>query len=104
MIDLIVAEAVRSFELNIDLFDEIQALSDAGKLAPSIIQPTIEEGEEIVIETIEIKVTTTEVPVSKTPKKKVKYSTVSWIGGITVAIAAIAVGASVYQRYYVKKN
>lgn len=102
MIDLIVAEAVQSFELNIDLFDEIQALSDAGKLAPSIIKPTVEE--EILVETIEIEVNTTEVPVSECPNKKAKSSAVSWIGGITVAVAAIAIGASVYQRYYVKKN
>lgn len=99
--DLIVAEAVNSFELNIALFDEIQELSDAGKLASTIIQTTMEE-EEIIVETIEVEVSVTET--SESPKKSSKCSTTSWVGGITIAVAAIAVGATVYQRYYAQKN
>lgn len=36
--DLIVKEAIRSFELNIAVFDEIQELSEQKKLIPTIIQ------------------------------------------------------------------
>lgn len=36
--DLIVKEAIRSFELNIGVFDEIQELSEQGKLIPTLIQ------------------------------------------------------------------
>lgn len=88
--DLIVLEAVQSFELNIALFDEIQELSDAGVLASSLIQPTTEE--EIIVELKEIQVE---------PKKN--GSGLKCISAVTVAVAAIAIGAALYQRYYVKK-
>lgn len=92
--DLIVAEAVQSFELNIGLFDEIQELSDNGKLIPSLIQPVEKE---IIVK---------EIQVESTPKslKKKESSTGFWLGTITVGVAAIAVGATVYNRYYVQKN
>lgn len=102
--DLIVAEAVNSFELNIALFDEIQELSEAGKLARTVIQSKLEEEEEVIVETIEVEVSvaeTTEVPKKKTTSK---YSATSVVGGITLAVAAVAIGATVYQRYYTKKN
>lgn len=102
--DLIVAEAVNSFELNIALFDEIQELSEAGKLARTVIQSKLEEEEEVIVETIEVEVSvaeTTEVPKKKTTSK---YSATSVVGGITLAVAAVAIGATVYQRYYAKKN
>lgn len=99
--DLIVSEAVYSFELNIQLFDEIQELSEAGKLVPSIIQ----EEEEVIValeeEVIEIQVNQDAVP-AKQPRKT--SSTSTWIAAATVGIAAIAVGAAVYQRYYSHKK
>ena len=97
LLDLVVAEAVQSFELNIDLFDEVQAISDAGELIPSIIQT---ESEEVV----EIQVNLTESTKLEPAKKQSGYAAASWVGSITVAVAAIAVGATVYQRYYAQKN
>lgn len=94
--DLIVLEAVQSFELNIALFDEIQELSDAGVLASSLIQPTTEE--EVIVELKEILVETTQ---QAEPKKN--GSGFKCISAVTVAVAAIAIGAALYQRYYVKK-
>lgn len=98
--DLIVSEAVQSFELNIDLFDEIQKLSEAGQLASSLIQPTVEE--EVIVELKEIRVETTQ---QAEPKKNhaCGSSAAKCIGAVTVGIAAIAVGAALYQRYYIKK-
>lgn len=95
--DLIVSEAVQSFELNIALFDEIQELSDAGQLASSIIQPTVQD--EILIELKEIQVEVTE----QVEPKKNGSSTFGRIGAVTMGVAAIAVGAAIYQRYYLKK-
>ncbi|CEP11162.1 hypothetical protein [Parasitella parasitica] len=98
--DLIVAEAVLSFELNIQLFDEVQELSDAGKLAPSIVQQ-----EKVIVglkdETIEIQVNrdTAALP-AKASKKGTSAPT--WIAATTVGFAAVAIGAAVYQRYYKK--
>ncbi|EPB92498.1 hypothetical protein HMPREF1544_00511 [Mucor circinelloides 1006PhL] len=103
--DLIVSEAVFSFELNIQLFDEIQELSEAGKLAPSIIQQQQEEEEEVIValkeEVIEIQVNQGDVPVKKSRKPS---SASTWIAAATVGIAAIAIGATVYQRYYSHKK
>lgn len=112
---MIVAEAVQSFELNIGLFDEIQELSDAGKLIPSLIrEPEVELVEEEILvdlkeETIEIQVNSVE---EEQPKKKHhhhnhnhnKSSAGKWIGAITIGVAAIAVGAAVYRRYYAKNK
>ncbi|KAJ8662934.1 hypothetical protein O0I10_001110 [Lichtheimia ornata] len=42
--DLIVKEAIRSFELNIGVFDEIQELSEQGKLIPTLIQGSKDNG------------------------------------------------------------
>lgn len=99
--DLIVSEAVHSFELNIQLFDEIQELSDAGKLIPSVIQE-----EEIIVglkeEVIETQVSNdNSVPTTSTKKAT---SATTWVAAATVGIAAVAVGAAVYQRYYSQKK
>lgn len=91
--DLIVTEAVLSFELNIALFDEIQALSEAGKLVPSIVNAE----EEVIVLHLEEDVN--EPPVVK----KSGYSkSQQWTGIASVVVAAVAVGAAVYQRYYKK--
>jgi heme oxygenase len=99
--DLIVSEAVYSFELNIQLFDEIQELSDAGKLIPSIIQE-----EEIIVElkeeVIEIQVSNGNTVPTKCSKKATSATT--WVATATVCIAAVAIGATVYQRYYSQKK
>jgi heme oxygenase len=105
--DLIVAEAVQSFELNIDLFDEIQALSEAGQLAPSLIQTQVEEEEEIVElkeEIIEVQVTEREVKKPHHHHHHHSKKRTNWIGIVTVGVAAIAIGAAVYQRYYSQKK
>lgn len=69
-IDLIVQEAIRSFELNIAVFDEIQTLSEQGKLVPTLGS-------------------------SKKDKAGSSWSTI-----LLASTAAAAVGAFVYARYY----
>jgi heme oxygenase len=104
--DLIVAEAVQSFELNIALFDEIEALSGAGQLVPSLIQE--EEEEEIV----ELKEEAIEIQVTEREAEKTHHHhhhhhrnrRTNWVGIVTVSVAAIAIGAAVYQRYYSQKK
>lgn len=99
--DLIVSEAVHSFELNIQLFDEIQELSDAGKLIPSVIQE-----EEIIVELKE-EVIETQVSIDNsvpTTSTKKATSATTWVAAATAGIAAVAVGAAVYQRYYSQKK
>lgn len=74
-IDLIVQEAIRSFELNIAVFDEIQMLSEQGKLVPTLGNNS----------------------------KKVKVgssSSSSWPTLLIASTAAAAVGAFIYARYY----
>lgn len=102
--DLIVSEAVQSFELNIDLFDEIQALSENGQLVPSLIQS--EEEEEIVElkeETIEVQVTERELK-SHHSHHHHSNKRINWIGIVTIGVTAIAVGTAVYHRYYSQKK
>ncbi|KAG2236118.1 heme oxygenase-domain-containing protein [Thamnidium elegans] len=95
--DLIVAEAVQSFELNINLFDEIQQLSEEGKLATSLIQPVEEEEEIVELNEVQVEATRT------VEKEQVSCSrSTTWIGAITVGVATVAIGAAVYQRYYQK--
>lgn len=99
--DLIVSEAVHSFELNIQLFNEIQELSDAGKLIPSVIQE-----EEIIVELKE-EVIETQVSIDNsvpTTSTKKATSATTWVAAATAGIAAVAVGAAVYQRYYSQKK
>lgn len=101
--DLIVAEAIQSFELNISLFDEVQQLSEEGKLATSLIQP-VQEDEEEIVELLEVQVeaTTRSVEKEHVSSGRSSSSTTTWIGAITVGIATVAIGAAVYQRYYQK--
>jgi heme oxygenase len=108
--DLIVEEAVRSFELNIDLFDEIQELSDAGKLTPSLIREVEVVVEEDIIvglkeETIEIQLNAAVIEEQESKKKHRHHKkSTSWVGALTLGVAAIAVGAAVYHRYYYNKK
>ncbi|KAI8888266.1 hypothetical protein K501DRAFT_210725 [Backusella circina FSU 941] len=96
--DLIVTEAIRSFELNIALFDEVQQLSEANSLHPTILTK-----EEVILELVEeetIKV----IEVNTTNQEKKKSSSVGkWLGLASLSIAAIAVGVAGYQRYVQKK-
>lgn len=77
--DLIIAEAIYSFELNIALFDEIQALSEAKKL-----YPTLNENDTYAIHS--------ERSVSK-------YApSADWFVGFATGALTLAVGLSVYNR------
>lgn len=71
-IDLIVQEAIRSFELNIAVFDEIQTLSEQGKLVPTL----------------------------GSSKKDKVVGPSSWSTILLASTAAAAVGAFIYARYY----
>ncbi|CAO3610507.1 unnamed protein product [Cunninghamella blakesleeana] len=80
--DLIVKEAVHSFELNIALFDEIQLLSEKKLLPP-------------------MKLKKKRIIKQNTPPD----SNIScWIMGTSLAVAAISIGFQVYKRYYVKND
>lgn len=80
--DLIVKEAVHSFELNIALFDEIQLLSEKKLLPP-------------------MKLKKKRIIKQNTPPD----SNIScWIMGTSLAVAAISIGFQVYKRYYVNKD
>ncbi|GAA5806795.1 hypothetical protein MFLAVUS_000143 [Mucor flavus] len=100
--DLIVAEAIQSFELNISLFDEIQQLSEEGKLATSLIQPVQEEEEIVELLEVQVGATTRSVEKEQVSSGHSSSSTTTWIGAITAGIATVAIGAAVYQRYYQK--
>ncbi|KAI8091242.1 heme oxygenase-domain-containing protein [Gilbertella persicaria] len=98
--DLIVAEAVQSFELNIDLFDEVQALSEADMLVPTVIQQEEEELVDLKEEVIEVETTTTytdraieSIDHHHEPKKT------HWLRILTMSMAALAVSVAVYNRY-----
>lgn len=80
IIDLIVAEAIYSFELNIALFDEIQELSDANKLVPTLKERGVANAE------------------IKNAGFKYAPSTDLLVGFASGALA-LAVGFTVYQRY-----
>ncbi|ORX56152.1 hypothetical protein DM01DRAFT_1362437 [Hesseltinella vesiculosa] len=78
MRDLIVQEAVRSFELNIAVFDEVQRLSDAGQL----------------------------VPMKRARNRQSRKSAPApsnlscYIMGTTLSITALAIGYQLYKRLY----
>jgi hypothetical protein len=78
VVDLIVAEAIYSFELNIALFDEIQELSEAKQLHATLAESGIEY---------------------VSPSTSVK-STVSrdWLVGFATGAATVALGLSIYHR------
>ncbi|KAI8331986.1 heme oxygenase-domain-containing protein [Choanephora cucurbitarum] len=107
--DLIVAEAVRSFELNIALFDEVQELSEAGVLAPSVLSSQQDE-EEFIFDlqesAIEVETTTTvtdrsietiDLSDDNEPRKKPKST--PWASMFSISLLAIAIGVAVYKRY-----
>lgn len=71
-LDLIVQEAIRSFELNIAVFDEIQSLSEQGKLVPTL----------------------------GSKKDKVASSAARLSTILVASTAAAAIGAFIYARYY----
>ncbi|KAI7859255.1 hypothetical protein BDC45DRAFT_432849 [Circinella umbellata] len=73
--DLIVAEAIRSFEVNIGLFDEVQVLSEQNKLVPTA-------GNE--------KNTTSNTLLRLSPV-------------IALSVAAAAIGTAYYVRFYQRK-
>jgi hypothetical protein len=80
---LVVAEAIYSFELNIALFDEIQALSDGKEL-----HATLDHDD---IESIDSTFTTNESKNSFLPNA-------DWVIGFATGIATFAVGLSLYHR------
>ncbi|KAI9480330.1 MAG: heme oxygenase-domain-containing protein [Benjaminiella poitrasii] len=90
--ELIVSEAIQSFELNIALFNEIQELSEAGVLVRSSIQ-----NEEAVIEV---------QPVlgEEQQESKKSFNTTKWISILTVSVAAAAIGTALYHRYYSQRK
>ncbi|KAI9486540.1 MAG: heme oxygenase-domain-containing protein [Benjaminiella poitrasii] len=82
--DLIVAEAIYSFELNIAIFDEIQALSDANELVPI--------RDELVVPRNKKNTVTTE-----TASKKF-LPNADWMVGFATGAATLAFGISLYMR------
>ncbi|ORZ07092.1 heme oxygenase-domain-containing protein [Absidia repens] len=118
----IVAEAVRSFELNIAVFDEIQHLSDTNCLPPmpSVSQRVQKQQQTITnpdgsttIRTITTTTTTTATNGASEKHQQRKQqrrrptpadsNITCWIMGTTLAVTAISVGLHVYKRYYVKE-
>ncbi|KAG0168484.1 hypothetical protein DFQ28_006946 [Apophysomyces sp. BC1034] len=98
--DMIVSEAVRSFELNIAVFDEVQELSEANKLVPTV-DPAAEDEQEIIsLEEVDVKIETVR---SVAPKKGCRCSGRHWVAAITVGVAVVAIGAAVYQQYARRK-
>ncbi|KAI9253779.1 heme oxygenase-domain-containing protein [Phascolomyces articulosus] len=73
--DLIVTEAIRSFEVNIGLFDEVQKLSEQGKL----------------------------VPTAGSEKKTIDSTVVRWSPIIALTVAVAAVGTAYYVRFHQRK-
>ncbi|KAI9493357.1 heme oxygenase-domain-containing protein [Zychaea mexicana] len=73
--DLIVTEAIRSFEVNIAVFDEIQQLSEQDKLVPTL-------GSE---------------------KKSAGSTLARWSPAIALSVAAAAIGTAYYVRFYQRK-
>ena len=80
---MVVAEAVKSFQLNIALFDEVEELSQKHLLAPTLLRSEINVPEA--------------AKGPKTHKKESKRS-LAIATSVAVAIAAIAVGALIYKR------
>ncbi|KAI9289798.1 heme oxygenase-domain-containing protein [Umbelopsis sp. AD052] len=81
--DLVVTEAVKSFQLNIALFDEVEELSQKKLLAPTLLRGEIKFPEP-----------------AELPKSHEKRSKKSWTiaTSVAVAVAAVAVGALIYKR------
>ncbi|CAO3613749.1 unnamed protein product [Mucor hiemalis] len=78
--DLIVAEAIHSFELNIDMFNEIQDLSEANKL-----YATLDENNSYGKEAKTLSVN--------------KYApNADWLVGFATGALTFAVGMTIYQR------
>ncbi|CEP16478.1 hypothetical protein [Parasitella parasitica] len=78
--DLIVAEAIYSFELNIALFDEIQTLSDSNKLHTTLDLDDVESVD------------------SPIKPKNGLCSNGDWIVGFATGFATFALGLSLYRR------
>ncbi|KAI8093687.1 heme oxygenase-domain-containing protein [Halteromyces radiatus] len=121
--DMIVSEAVRSFELNIAVFDEIQHLSESNQLPPmdnksSFTKTTVEKDQDgNTITTTYTTTTTTTYTDGSSPSEKHRQrrqqrrrptpadsNITCWIMGTTLAITAISVGLHVYKRYYLKEK
>lgn len=83
-VDLVVAEAVKSFQLNIALFDEVEELSEKKMLAPTLLRT------EIVVPH----------PDEELQEKKLKSTSLNWslATSIVIGIAAIATAALVYKK------
>lgn len=77
-IDLVVKEAIRCFELNIALFDEIQALSDANQLLPTEEDPSLRRSFKWLLPST---TTTTMVPI------------------LVTVVATTALGCAAYFRH-----
>ncbi|EPB82257.1 hypothetical protein HMPREF1544_11021 [Mucor circinelloides 1006PhL] len=82
--DLIVAEAIYSFELNIALFDEIQALSDSKELHPTLDYDDTESVDSTLGATGET--------------KNAFLPNADWLVGFATGMATFAVGLSLYHR------
>lgn len=78
-LDLIIAEAIYSFELNIALFDEIQVLSETKKL-----HATLDENDIYALE-------------SKRTVSKYAPSA-DWFVGFATGAITLGVGLSIYHR------
>lgn len=83
-IDLIVAEAIYSFELNIALFDEIQALSDSKQLHATVDYDDVESIDSTLGATSET--------------KHAFLPNADWLVGFATGMATFAVGLSIYHR------
>ncbi|CEG67815.1 hypothetical protein RMATCC62417_04181 [Rhizopus microsporus] len=99
--ELIVTEAVKSFELNIALFDEIQELSEAGLLAVTSYKP--DQQDEVVVALEEVDILQKNETDKIEPIKAEKRSKSTYIKWLTVTVAAVAIGTAVYRRYF-KRN
>jgi hypothetical protein len=79
IIDLIVAEAIHSFELNIALFYEIQELSDSKQLHPTLNKYS--------------------VSVSDPKNQASNYTpTTDWLVGFATGVMTLALGLSLYHK------
>lgn len=101
LLELIVTEAVKSFELNIALFDEIQELSEAGLLAVTSYKP--DQQDEVVVALEEVDILQKNETDKIEPIKAEKRSKSTYIKWLTVTVAAVAIGTAVYRRYF-KRN
>jgi hypothetical protein len=79
----VVVEAVKSFQLNIALFDEVEELSQKQMLAPTLVRPEVK-----VPQLAHVPQTT-----SKETKRSLTMAT-----SVIVAVTAVVVGALVYRK------